>query len=71
MGLHGISFGSLFLIFLIVMFLFGTKRLRSMGEDLGVALKAFRQALQSDEITKKPESIHDKFPQENNDRKSS
>lgn len=40
-----ISFGSLLLIFLIVIVLFGTRRLRSLGEDLGAALAAFRKGL--------------------------
>ena len=39
MGLHGISVISLLIIFLIAVLLFGTKRLRSMIEDLVVAIK--------------------------------
>jgi sec-independent protein translocase protein TatA len=38
MGFHGFSLGSLILILVIVVLLFGTKRLRTMGEDLGAAL---------------------------------
>jgi sec-independent protein translocase protein TatA len=49
MGLGGISFGSLLLIFLIILLLFGTKRLRDMGEDLGQAVRNFRKGLQGDE----------------------
>lgn len=45
----GISLGSLLLIFLIVIFLFGTKRLREIGSDLGVAIKSFRKGLQEEE----------------------
>jgi sec-independent protein translocase protein TatA len=45
MGLTGISPGSLILIFLIVVLLFGTKKLQSMGEDLGKALKGFKKGL--------------------------
>ena len=48
MGFGGMSFGSLLLIALIVLVLFGTKRLRSMGEDLGEALKGFRRGLKED-----------------------
>lgn len=48
----GISFGSLLLIFLIVLILFGTKRLRDIGEDLGQALKNFRKGLQEGEQKK-------------------
>ena len=46
MGLGGISFGSLLLIFLIVVVLFGTKKLRSIGEDLGHALRNFRKGFE-------------------------
>ena len=46
MGFSGIGPGSLLLIALIVIVLFGTKRLRTLGEDLGVALKGFRKGMQ-------------------------
>ena len=46
MGLGGVSIGSLLLIFLIVALLFGTKRLRDIGEDLGHAVRNFRKGLQ-------------------------
>ena len=45
MGLSGISPGSLILIFLIVILLFGTKKLQTVGEDLGKALKGFRKGM--------------------------
>jgi len=53
MGLGGISFGSLLLIFLIVLVLFGTKRLRDIGSDLGQALRNFRKGLQEPDEVKK------------------
>lgn len=45
MGISGISPGSLILILLIVMLLFGTKKLRTVGEDLGKALQSFRKGM--------------------------
>lgn len=45
MGLSGISPGSLLLILLIVALIFGTKRLRTIGKDLGAAVRSFRQGL--------------------------
>jgi sec-independent protein translocase protein TatA len=54
MGLTGISPGSLILIFLIVVLLFGTKKLSTLGEDLGKALKGFRKGLK--EATEEPEN---------------
>lgn len=49
MGLSGISPLSLLLILLIVLALFGTSKLKSMGSDLGTAVKNFRRALQDDD----------------------
>ncbi|HFL8794756.1 MAG TPA: twin-arginine translocase TatA/TatE family subunit [Candidatus Azosocius sp. HAIN] len=47
MNFAGISPGSLLLIFLIILLIFGTKKLRNIGEDLGQAFKGFRKGLQS------------------------
>jgi sec-independent protein translocase protein TatA len=49
MGLSGISPLSLLLILLIVIALFGTKKLKTLGTDLGHAIKNFRQALNSED----------------------
>lgn len=56
MGLGGISFGSLILIFLIMLLLFGTKRLRHMGEDLGHALRNFKKGLEDPTTAEKSKS---------------
>lgn len=45
MGIGGVSPGSLLLIFLIIIVLFGTKKLRTLGEDMGKALQGFRKGL--------------------------
>jgi len=39
------------LIFLIVVLLFGTRRLKTIGGDLGSAIKGFKTALRGDEET--------------------
>jgi sec-independent protein translocase protein TatA len=57
MGMSGISFGSLLLIFLIVAVLFGTKRLRGLGEDLGQAVRQFRKGLQEDNSSSKRKEL--------------
>ena len=49
MGFGGISPGSLILILLIAALLFGTKRLRSIGEDLGEAVRGLRKGLKGGE----------------------
>lgn len=48
MGLGGISIWQLLIILAIVVMLFGTKRLRSLGSDLGSAVKGFRSSMQDD-----------------------
>ena len=45
MGFSGMSIGSLLLILLIIVVLFGTKRIRNIGEDLGSALRSFRKGM--------------------------
>ena len=49
MGLGGISLWQLLIILLIVVLIFGTKRLKSIGGDLGGAVKGFRQAMSEPE----------------------
>ena len=48
MGLEGFRLGSLLLVLVIVLLLFGTKRIRHIGEDLGKALRSFRKAMQEE-----------------------
>jgi sec-independent protein translocase protein TatA len=46
-----ISPGSLLLILVIVLVIFGTKKLRNLGSDLGGAVKGFRSAMTEAEET--------------------
>lgn len=46
------NFGSLLIIFLILMMVFGSQRLRSIGNDLAVAIRSFRKGLQEDQEEK-------------------
>ncbi len=48
----------LLIILLIIVFLFGTKRIRGLGTDLGGALKGFRSAVR-DEQTEEVEQKED------------
>ena len=45
MGLGGISIWQLLIILVIVLLLFGTKRLKNIGSDLGGAIKGFRKSM--------------------------
>ena len=48
MGLGGISMWQLLIILLIVVMIFGTKRLKNIGSDLGGAIKGFKKAIGDD-----------------------
>lgn len=48
--MRGISFGSLILLFLIIVLLFGTKRIREIGNDLGAAVRSFRKGMQEEVV---------------------
>lgn len=52
MGLGGISIWQLLIILVIVVLIFGTKRLKTLGGDLGGALRSFRKAMDTDESKK-------------------
>ena len=49
MGLEGLSFGHLLVVLLVVLVVFGTKRVRTLGSDLGSAIKGFRSAMRDEE----------------------
>ncbi|MCB1785491.1 MAG: Sec-independent protein translocase subunit TatA [Chromatiaceae bacterium] len=49
MGIGGISIWQLLIILVIVLLLFGTKRLRNLGGDLGNAIKGFKKAMNDDD----------------------
>jgi sec-independent protein translocase protein TatA len=48
MGLGGISLWQLGIVLLIVVLIFGTKKLKSIGSDLGGAVKGFKRAMSDD-----------------------
>ena len=51
--LSGISPWSILLILIIVVVLFGTKKLRNIGADLGAAMKSFKKSSREDTTTEK------------------
>jgi sec-independent protein translocase protein TatA len=55
MGFGGISIWQLLIILVIVLLLFGTKRLRNLGADLGNAIKGFRGAMSESEQAREKE----------------
>jgi sec-independent protein translocase protein TatA len=58
MGIGGISMWQLLILLLIVVLVFGTKRLRNMGSDLGAAVKGFRKGMEEGkEETLEPDQL--------------
>ncbi len=48
----GISIWQLGIVLVIVVMLFGTKKLRGLGGDLGGAIKGFKESLAGDDVIK-------------------
>lgn len=70
----GISIGQLLIILLIVALLFGTKKLRNIGGDLGSAIKSFRSAMKDsdhDDISQNSSVIEGKKGEDDTDKESS
>ena len=55
MGVGGISIWQLVIVLLIVVLLFGTKKMRNIGSDLGSAIKNFKSSMIDGEQGKEPE----------------
>jgi sec-independent protein translocase protein TatA len=62
MGFGGISIWSLLLILAIVILLFGTKKLRNVGADLGGAIRSFKKSVKDEEAAKEAEEGGDADP---------
>jgi sec-independent protein translocase protein TatA len=43
------SIGHLLVVLLVIILLFGTKKLRNLGSDVGSAIKSFRQSMREGE----------------------
>lgn len=56
MGLGGISLWQLGIVLLIVVLIFGTKRLKTIGGDLGGAIKGFKKSMSDDDAPEKGDS---------------
>ena len=61
MGIGGIGIWQLLIILAIVILLFGTKRLKGIGGDLGGAIKGFKKAINpEDSAAKSSDEADDK-----------
>ena len=79
MGVSGISIWQLLIVLLIVVLIFGTKRIKNIGSDLGGAIKSFRKGLNEaesaesdlskigEELNKDPEKNEEESDETKND----
>ncbi|WP_418930364.1 twin-arginine translocase TatA/TatE family subunit [Gilvimarinus xylanilyticus] len=63
MTMAGISIWQLLIVLAIVIMLFGTKRLRGMGSDLGEAIKGFKKSVSDDDKDQDPKQIDADAPE--------
>jgi sec-independent protein translocase protein TatA len=49
MGFGGIGIWQLIIILVIILLVFGTKKLKNLGSDLGGAIKGFKNAMDEDD----------------------
>jgi len=61
----GFGITELIIVLIIVILLFGTKKLRSLGGDLGGALKSFRGAMKDVDEIEQSENVDNKQDKEN------
>lgn len=54
--MEGISIAKLLIIGALIVLLFGTNKLRSLGGDLGSAIKGFKKAMSEDDTSAKKTS---------------
>ena len=59
MGIGGISFWQILIILVLILILFGGKKIKTMGSDLGESLKGFKKAIKDEDSTKDFESKSD------------
>ena len=50
MGIGGISIWQLLIILVIVIMIFGTKKFKNIGSDLGSAIKGFKKSIKDDKL---------------------
>lgn len=65
----GFSIPHLLVVLVIVILVFGTKRLKNVGGDLGEAIKSFRKAVEETESKKPSATDHQVLEGEVTDKK--
>ncbi|MEM6050775.1 twin-arginine translocase subunit TatE [Erwinia sp. P7711] len=60
--MEGISIAKLLIIGALIVLLFGTNKLRSLGGDLGSAIKGFKKAMSDDDTAAKKAPVAEETP---------
>lgn len=58
--MEGISLAKLLIVGALIVLLFGTKKLRTLGGDLGSAIKGFKKAMSDEDVTAQKTMTEDK-----------
>ena len=58
--MEGLSIGKLLIVGALIVLLFGTNKLRTLGGDLGAAIKGFKKAMSDDDTAAKQVVSEDK-----------
>ncbi|WP_049372774.1 twin-arginine translocase TatA/TatE family subunit [Haemophilus parainfluenzae] len=53
--MFGLSPAQMIILLVVILLVFGTKKLRNAGSDLGAAVKGFKKAMSDDELKKDAE----------------
>ncbi|WP_421848676.1 Sec-independent protein translocase subunit TatA [Marinomonas sp.] len=56
--LGGISIGQLLIVLAILVLIFGTKKLKNLGSDLGGAVKGFKEAVDKNDTEEEKTAQH-------------
>lgn len=62
MGFGNFGFVQIAIVLLIVVLIFGTKRLKSLGSDLGSAIKGFKRAMDDEQDKGEPKRLESEEP---------
>ncbi|QOC22317.1 twin-arginine translocase TatA/TatE family subunit [Wenzhouxiangella sp. AB-CW3] len=63
MGIGNIGWFQILVILLIVLLIFGTKRIRNLGSDLGGAIREFRKGVSEDDSSNGEDDESDESPE--------
>jgi len=71
MGIGGISWPQILVVLVIVLLIFGTKRIRNIGSDLGGAIREFRKGVGENDDESMGEESGDAKSQDKASKRSS